>query len=448
MNNNIKQEIDNIEIPPQLHLRSQMGIKQAKLEQVEPGRNVKRWTPRKTIVALVVAFILITTAIFNTQVIAAIQKALQYFPGIGMVVEEEIPQERYVLKEPITMEVEGGFVVITGMVVEDKMTVITMSGENTTRLQSIKIINEEGIEYTLESGSTSSTGGQWGGSFWQQGKLDLKGKVQIIIEDNPEVIIPLTLTKAETFNSYQDMGETDTENGVTITAIANRIGGTARISLVSQVPQEIKIINFGIQGIYGDQKIDVIDEKGNRYEIKQFMVSSSIASEHYVSSPISKLNRSKPLLSSPANEFYFELSDSDVPTYNLTIPEINVTYNDKVKISLDIPIDTTADSDKIFQIAGIPVKITKLEVVDKDQLRMYVDLNYSEEATESLVNFKIDAQSYMGKLNEHTRALEYLQFDIKPGSKVMKLTISDPEVVIRGPWKFELPTDKYFRKDK
>lgn len=107
MNNNIKQEIDKIEIPPQLHLRSQMGIKQAKLEQVESRQSMKRWTPRKTIVALVVAFILITTAIFNTQVIAAIQKALQYFPGIGMVVEEEIPQERYVLKEPITTEVEG-----------------------------------------------------------------------------------------------------------------------------------------------------------------------------------------------------------------------------------------------------------------------------------------------------------------------------------------------------
>ncbi|MDQ0090473.1 hypothetical protein J2T12_003896 [Paenibacillus anaericanus] len=425
MNNDIKQEIDKIEIPLQLHLRSHMGIKQAKLEQVESRQSMKRWTHRKTIVALVVAFILITTAIFNTQVIAAIQKALQYFPGIGMVVEEEIPQDRYVLKEAVTTQIEDGIVVITGMLVDEKMTYLTISGIDTKRVQDIKIINEEGIVYTLESGGTSSTSGQWGGSFWQQGMLDIKGRIQVVIGYNPETVIPLTLTKAASFNSYQDLGETDSANGVSITAIANRVEGKARISLVSQHTDKFRISDFGIHGVHEEKKLYIADDKGKIYELEQYMGFSS-----------------------PASEFYFDLSESDVKTYSLTIPEINVIYDDKAKISLDIPSAVEASSvvDKTFEIAGFPVKITKLERIDSNQLRLYVDLKYNEYSSKSLHNFKINS-SHMAKLNEHTRVLEYLQFDIKPGSKVMKLTITDPEVVMRGPWKFELPTYKYFGKD-
>ncbi|GGH18397.1 DUF4179 domain-containing protein [Paenibacillus segetis] len=425
MSNNIRQDIDTIEIPPQLHLRSQMGIRQAKAEQEEAKHRVIRWSRRKTVVALVLAFILITTTIFNTQVIAAIQKALQYFPGTGMVIEEEVPQERYGLEKPVTTQIDGGTVVITGMLVDEKMTYITMSGTNSKRVQSIKIINEQGIEFSLESSGGTWTSDKWARDYWYQGKLDIKGHVQVIIGENPGTVIPLTLTKAETFNSYQDMGETSTANGVTITAIANRVGERARISLVSQHSKEFRISDYdGMYGVHEDKKLNMKDETGKVYEL-----------EHYMG------------LSSPASEFYFDLSGNDVKTYSLTIPEINVTYDDTAKISFNIPsqVGIPVVDNKTFEIAGFPVKITKLERVENNRLRVYADLNYNENSSKALHNFKINA-SHMAKLDERTMSLEYLEFDIEPGNKVVKLTISDPEVVIRGSWKFELPVSKYFNQ--
>lgn len=338
--------------------------------------------------------------------------------------DDDASQENYVLQQPVTIQIDGGTVVITGMMVNEQMSYVTMSGTDTSRFESVKIINEQGMEYTLKSAHAVWGINKWASSFWLQGKQDIKGNVNLIRVGNPEIVIPLTLTKAETIESYQAMGETSAINDVTITTIANRVEDKARISLVSQNTKEFRITDYGLHGVHKDQKISVTDETGKGYELERYEG-----------------------VSGPASEFYFGLSArSDVKSYTVTIPEINVTYNEKTKITLNIPYDRVMDVDQTFEIAGFPVKITKIERIENDQLRVYMDTNYKEHTSRALYNLRIDRMSHSAKVNEQTRALEYLQFDINPKSKKLKLTITNPEVVIRGPWKFELPADEYINK--
>lgn len=54
----------------------------------------------------------------------------------------------------------------------------------------------------------------------------------------------------------------------------------------------------------------------------------------------------------------------------------------------------------------------------------------NDQAIASLYNLDIEGLSGGAKLNERTEAIEYIEFEVEPGSKYMNLKL-------RGPWKFE-----------
>jgi hypothetical protein len=423
MSNKIKQEIDKIPIPPDLHKRSLRGIEQAKFENDQSSRHpsYKRPTNIKVIAAALLGLILLTVAISNTQVLAAIQKALQFVPGIGIVKEEEVPADRYVLKSPITKQIGEGSIVITGVMVDQQMTLISITGTNTTRIERVKLVNEQGAEYTVERSMSSWSPRDWTASFWYDGQLDLKGSVKLLLEEKPEIVIPLSLVQADTFSTYADMGETATANGVTITAIANRVNDKARFSLVAQHSKNMKITDFGFSGLYAheNQKMNVKDSTGKNIQI-----------EHIRG------------MFAPASEFYFKLEEGKGNSYSLTIPEINTEAQDEATI--EIPTETTENLNQTFEIAGFPVTITRIGRLNDKNIRMYVNLHYNENSPTSLHMFRLDSMSHSAKVNDQTGELVYLEFEADPGSKMQKLKITNPEILIRGPWRFELPADKYF----
>ncbi|UVI30506.1 hypothetical protein [Paenibacillus spongiae] len=422
MDNRIKEEIDTIPIPPELHARSLLGIQQARSEHESSGRRTSnRLSRRQAIAAVIVIFLILTTAIYNTQVLAAIQKALQFVPGIGIVKESEGAADTYILKQPITRQVGEGSIAITGIMVDEKMTYVTMNGTDTARIERITFVNEQGVEYELKRSMASWSPDSWTASFWQQGQLDVKGKVKLIVTD-AALEIPLTLVKADAYASYAEMGETAAVNGVTITAIAGRVDEKARISLVAQHAGDFSIMEYGIHGIHlrDGQKLNVLNAAGEKLEIENIRG-----------------------ISAPASDFYFPLSGAEGETYTLTLPEIGVQYKDEITVT--VPTETTDGMNQAFQLAGFPVTITKTERIDDSQLRVYVDLHYNDQSEKSLYMINIGEMGHHGKLNEQTGVLEYLQFDIDPGSSKVKLTIENPDVLIRGPWKFELPAAEYFK---
>jgi hypothetical protein len=384
------------------------------------------FTGKRMIAASILGLVILSSAIFNTEVLGALQKALQFIPGIGIVKEEDVPRERYILQHPVKVPIGGGSIEITGMMVDEEITQIIMSG-TVARPGSIHLINELGTKYNIKSSHVSSSSRLWSGTFWYQGKLDIKEHVTIQLGGYSESInIPITLVKAKTFDSYEELGETVTIQDIAITALPSKFENKGRVTIVSRQPKEFWISDYGIRGIYRapeNKKLHVFDDKGKKYDLE------------------------KPWgLSAPAREIYFNLQEG-VQKYTMIIPEITVRYHDKVELSLNIPMESgmAIVIDQSFEIAGFPVEITKIERLEKNGIRLYMDLNYNEHEDKSLSNFRLDKMSHMAKLHGETgELLDYLEFDVEPNSNKIDITITDPQVVIRGPWIFELPVDQYF----
>ncbi|MBD3922049.1 hypothetical protein H8B09_25025 [Paenibacillus sp. PR3] len=424
--NNVKQQIETIPIPPALRHRSQLGIELAIMKQQENRRQKSKRVKRSIgmVAAALALFLLSATLINHDKVWAALQKALQFVPGIG-IVKEDSASERYVLKKPITLSVNEGSIIITGIMSDDEMTYITMAGNDVPRPAQVILVDEQGNEYSINGSMASWSSGEWTSGFWYKGKLDAVGNMKLILPLDPLVEVPITLERAETFSSYPEMGETAAINGVSITAIPDRVGDKARVSLVAAHAEDFYISDYGIFGVYQhdeSQKLNVMDAEGRKMEIE------------YIRG-----------VSAPASEFYFKLSGDAQARYTLTLPEISVTYKDEVTIK--IPTEAQDNVNQTFEVAGFPVTITKIEKVKEGILRVYLDFHYDDQAAASLYNLDIAGLSNSAKLNERTGAIEYIEFEVKPGTKQMSLKLDRPSVIIRGPWQFEFSEESFKAND-
>jgi hypothetical protein len=419
--NKVRQQMETIPIPPDLRQRSQLGIESAASKQQEDLLRKRKRVKRSIgMVAAMLAVLLISATFINhDKVWAALHKALQFIPGIG-VVSEDSTTERYVLKKPISLSVGEGSIIVTGIMSDDELTYITMTGSQAPRPEQVILINERGAEYSINGSMASWSSTEWASEFWYKGRLDAVGSMKLILPVDPPVEVPITLEKAETFSSYPEMGETAAINGVSITAIPDRVGDKARVSLVSTHSEDFFIIDYGIVGVHmhdESQRLNVMDAEGQKMEI-----------EHIQG------------LTAPEGELYFKLSGDVGNRYTLTLPEISVTYRDEVTVK--IPTEAQDNLNQTFEIAGFPVTITKIERVEESSLRVHLDFHYDDQSAASLYNLSIE-QSNSAKLNERTGAIEYIEFEMKPGAKEMTLKFNRPDVVIRGPWQFEFSEESF-----
>ncbi|QHT58811.1 hypothetical protein GXP70_01655 [Paenibacillus lycopersici] len=421
--NPLKKRLNAVPIPPELGERSRLGVMQAAREKRASRLRGRSRSKRRTAAVLAAAAILILTALLmnHTKVWASIQKALQFVPGIGVVEEENAEAERYVLKQPITVETGGGRILITGFQSDANMTYITMAGSNARQFESVTLINEQGATFQVSRSMATWGGSEWNASFWQKGKLDLKGHIVMRLPVNPDIDVQVTLERAKSVGSYADLGETVTANGLPITLIADRQGDKALISMVTPPRADYRMLDYGIDGVYMHDerlKLHVADDTGKEAAIEKI-----------------------PGLSSPADKFDFPLS-AQASGYTVTLPEVSATYDDEV----DIRVPTAANErlNQTFEIAGFPVTITKVERTagDPNGIRLYLDLHYDEHAPASLYDFSVDALSSMAKLDEKTGAIVYMEFQAEPGSRYVKLKLVRPHVVIRGPWTFHIKAEQ------
>jgi hypothetical protein len=422
MSNNIKIELQKIQIPSELKNRGKRGVQQAKQET---NRNV-HFNFRQLSGVAIIGLILVSTAFFHTEVVAAVKKVLQFVPGIGIVHEGDIPTERYILAKPVIKEFGRGSITITGIVVEEEMTLINVSGKDTPRLGQLKLVGDNGKEYVIKDTQSIWSPNEWSASYWHQGKLNITERANIIFDGKQEMIIPITLEKAKTYESYSEMGEVSTVNGVKITAIPQTLSDKVRISLVSQHTKDFRITDYGLLGMYAreDKMLSINDDTGNQYKFELM-----------------------PGLTAPTSEFLFPISENKVEKYMITIPEINVEYADEVKTTIEVP-ETELQLNKTFSLAGFPFELTKIERLDNRNIRVYVDVKFDEQDKKSLHNFSMMNESHMARVSDTTGELLYLEFEIEAGSKKVDVTFGNPQVILRGPWKFEFPEEKSFTEGK
>ncbi|KGP74513.1 DUF4179 domain-containing protein [Pontibacillus yanchengensis] len=405
MSNNIKKEVDKITIPEQLEKNREKGIHQAAEAQVHR----KQTSFQKWMVASVLIVLLGSAFMYHSEVIAAVQKALQYVPGIGVVEEEESEGERYVLEETKEVEVDGGTVTITNVVVDSEQIYAVLSGEGTPQYLEMTLVNDSGKKYTFNSSYWSSSSNQWTSNFYEKGEFNLSGQVEVVLRDKT---IPITLVETKSYETFRDMGITDTQNGITIAAIPSRDGDKGRISLVSQHSEDFTIKEYGLHEVPEDKKIHVQDNEQKQYELSRYKG-----------------------ISRASNELYFELPTEEKEYYTLRIPVVNVEYKDEVEITLPLPKDEEK-IDESFKLAGYPVDITGLERTDDDRLRINVDVHYEENDSRSLHMFRIKEKSHMAKFNPKTNVIQYLEFDVDWDQEKVNVKFDEPEVFMRGPWEF------------
>lgn len=142
--------------------------------------------------------------------------------------------------------------------------------------------------------------------------------------------------------------------------------------------------------------------------------------------------------SPPLREFYFDTASAGTRDFTLSIPYIGVVYDDQQTVKVDIPEQGTAEINKTVELAGFPVDFEKIERIDKDTVRIYVNLNYDQKAKASLRSFNLGERSWGGEMDEKTGALKLLEFDVNSYRRSVKLRLKEPLVIKQGPWEMNI----------
>lgn len=442
MSNRIKDIMADIPLPPELHERTKAGVAKAMAEQPRFPAAASGWQrKRRRLIALAACLLLLLSgALMSSEVRAAIQKALQFIPGIGLVQEGEKMAAAYILPDPVITAVGKGEIRVSGVMIKEDSAYLTLSGRGVAHPEQVTLINGEGTAYPIKRSRVVGGGGEWAADYWLQGKVAVTGDIQLQVDMAPggtgePLTLPLKLLRAESYASYRDMGETAEVNGISITAIARRFGTEGRITLVSEplsTPEAFFISDYGVAfaPFREGYKLKVTDGAG-----KDLPLTAGKG------------------ISAPEQEFYYPLGTQQGGVYRMTIPEIQL-YATKSATKMTLPVETRADYNKDTTLAGFPLRITRLEKID-NRLRMYVEYPQDDKHPGwqlSRFGLEKDAGDFneklsgLGKIKESTGEQEWFEFEVTPGKDQVEVILTDAVVRVSGPWTFELPYATYFNE--
>ncbi|SYX86902.1 hypothetical protein [Paenibacillus alvei] len=432
MSNNIKQAIEDIPIPAMLHERSLMGIHQAKEEWdtalATPMR--KKRIMKRVVAASLICLLSIGAAIYNPHLphlSAAIQKALQFIPGIGVV---DSGTDSYMLTEPIDIKLSNQSATITAVLVQKDMTTIEMN-VYTENVTSLYIMNESGKVY--ESSSVQIHGG---GEFpfshvtYQfSGHVDIQDQAQLFFEGSPNEIFIIPLSRVDSIDSLNAIGESMEIHDLAITAIPTPAGDKGRIFLNTKDSNVFKYHDsFAEKGdLILNGNISITDEFGNDYPIDNKGIWT------------------------PFKDIYFNLGGSGVKKYTLTIPQLMRVGRDEAKFSITIPDGKEGQLNQFFDIAGYTVELTtfkKFKSPDNtDLMEIDVEMPNTPQLNRSLKDFdaSIDTTLVQSKSRDATTGvLKSFIFRYDPDkSTKLDVAVYNPIIDMKGPWKFEISADKF-----
>lgn len=357
-----------------------------------------------------------TVAVGPGTVWAKLQRALQYIPGMNIVVEDKEKQmERYVLRSPVERKAGKSFMKIEGVVIEENQALVNITASFIHfKDSSVYFRNKEGQQLKLEFRGGSSDGTKWDGTFYYSGRVRDAEDLELVFAGEETIVFPLALEKAKSYSSYAEMGPTANVNGISITAIAAEENNQTKINLVSPPIEGARIDYYGLG--HGSAGITLKDKNGRNYPV--FKDSG---------------------FTIPLAEFYFDTGTAGTQDFILSIPYVGLVYYDEQEtIKIDIPEQGMAKINKTVKLAGFPVDFEKIERLDKDTVRVHVDVHYDKKAKASLRGFNLDKQSWGGEMDEKTGALRTLEFDVASYRRSVALRLKEPLVIKQGPWEMNI----------
>lgn len=432
MSNNIKQAMEDIPIPEALHERSLMGIHQAKEEWdaalVAPKKR-KRIKNRMVAASLLGLLSLGTAATFNPHLSEAIQRALQFIPGIGVV--QESGADSYMLTEPVDIKNNKKSATVTAMLVEKDMTTIEMN-IYTNDYYDIRIKDESDAVHKISSAHISG-GNDFGQVTYKfASQVNVKNQAQLFFADRPDEVFTIPLSKVDSIDNLNDIGESVEIHDLKITAIPTPAGHKGRIFLSTENSNIFKYNDFFYNSpmkkgdlIIMNENITITDELGNDYTID---------------------NKGTWI---PFKDIYFNLGGSEVEKYTLTIPQLMSVGHENVKLSINIPEGEEGPLNQSFRIAGYPVELTKFKKFkskdNKEYIEIHVEMPDSLQPSRSLKSFVVDGRASRGSgaIDQTTGEMEFFWIRYDPNSTKLDITVFEPIVELKGPWKFEIDADRF-----
>lgn len=432
MSNNIKQAIEEIPIPAMLHERSLMGIHQAKEEwdaALAAPKKRKRVMNRVVAASLIGVLSISAAVTFNPHLSAAIQRALQFIPGIGVV--QESSTDSYMLTEPVDIKIGNHDVTITAMLVQKDMTTIELNAYTESSFK-INIISESGEVYESSSVSTYGSGGFSKITHKFYGHVDIKDYAQLSFDDYNKELFTIPLSKVASIDSLNAIGDSMEIHDLEITAIPTPAGHKGRIFLSTEHSNAFRYFNhFPEKGdLILNDNISITDEFSNDYPIDNKGIQT------------------------PFKDIYFNLGSSDVRKYTLTIPQLMSVGHEEANISINVPDGQEGQLNQSFDIAGYSVELTKFKKFkspdNRDLIEIYVEMPNTQQLNHSLKDFDVSIDTTLGSYKARdttTGVLKSFSVSYDPNdSGKLDVTVSKPIIDMKGPWKFEISADKFKSK--
>lgn len=432
MSNNIKQAIEEIPIPAMLHERSLMGIHQAKEEwdaALAAPKKRKRVMNRVVAASLIGVLSISAAVTFNPHLSAAIQRALQFIPGIGVV--QESGTDSYMLTEPVDIKLGNHDVTITSMLVQKDMTTIELNAYTESSFK-INIIGESGEVYESSSVSTYGSGGFSKITHKFYGHVDIKDYAQLSFDDYEKELFTIPLSKVDSIDSLNAIGDSMEIHDLGITAIPTPAGHKGRIFLSTEHSNAFRYFNhFPEKGdLILNDNISIKDEFSNDYPIDNKGIQT------------------------PFKDIYFNLGSSDVKKYTLTIPQLMSVGHEEANFSINVPDGQEGQLNQSFDIAGYSVELTKFKKFkspdNRDLIEIYVEMPNTEQLNRSLKDFDVSIDTTLGSYKARdatTGVLKSFSVSYDPNdSGKLDVTVSKPIIDMKGPWKFEIAADKFKSK--
>ncbi|MDB5054331.1 MAG: hypothetical protein JWM44_2381 [Bacilli bacterium] len=388
----------------------------------------KKWS-RLLVASLLALVLLASFAMGSPEIRAQIRKVFQYIPGFASVQETEGQTILFVMPMPVVQKIGSGQLEIRGVSIGDKQSYVSLTGKNIAWLETITLRNEAGKSYVLSNSIESASSGEWTGSYYIEGAIQATDQMVLAYGDIAPSV-PFQLASAKTVDRVQDLGVTQTHQGISLTAVtAPADGDKTKVTIIPQLPANMRIESFGISPIYNlaQAKLSANDHKEIPFE--------------------------QDLTFPNPNEFYFHQGENKQGDYKLTLPALGVVRQSEQddQITLPIPSNGVMMLNKQITILGFPVDLIRVErnpddpnKRDSDFIRIYFDLHYDAASRESLLSFWPDfailkkSGGAGEKSNETTKALEYMDLDVEHNAKEYTFYVKEAHTLVRGPWEFNL----------
>ncbi len=362
---------------------------------------------------LVCVFLSLFTPIGN-KALAEIAKKLYFIPGLGKA-DVEQGEDTYILAKPVTYENGNRSLTIESIIRTPEVLSIRYSG--TTPLPSSGFTIKSGDETYRSTSSTRST--HIGVYYFYSLPEDIM-QFDLYVTDTD--YIPITLTKAEQFEDYSQMGPTDIKNSFGLTLVPYQLDQQIHFDLVQHQTNRSAVSLYGTCDLEGHAQfgISIHDQLGRNYDL--------IRTASYMG-----------VLSS----FAFTPKD-DTATCFIQIPKLTLVYPADNELTLPMPQEGETIVNQELSITGFPLTITKI-IRKGDLVTVFIDTHYREEAPENINYLMVDMEKmkldyYHWNLTDQNTS-DFFEFYVNPKQKKLKLKFEKLYTILKGPWSFEIPAN-------